>query len=442
MASDMATLRNPLGTRDLFGRELSVRDYIIKIVTEAFERYGGNKIETPVLECLTSITALYGDEFNKLVYTLDDGGDKLFMRYDLTLPLARFVNMNGLKQFRRYQIAKVYRKDNPQISKGRYREFYQCDFDIIGDDQGTRLYQYEVLDLFDNVLTKLLGDKFKIKVNDRRFLIELLLTLGVPDDKINCVSCTLDKLDKKTVEEIKIELSQKEVSAKIINNIFEVYEQFAKCVTTDEKIAYFTEKKIISVSFVSSLFGVISSNKIQFDPFLVRGMDYYTGLIFEAEYEDKELMPSSIGGGGMYNKMISAIDPHNNGEQISAVGLSLGLERIATILESDTDKQYSEQNKFEIYVATIGKNMADERFKLVSKLRRMGYKVTMSHLANPKMRPQFDTVFELKIPIMLIMGDQELLTKTIKIKDVDKSIEMSLEISKLGEFLDVFFKKN
>jgi histidyl-tRNA synthetase len=430
------TLKNPLGTRDLYGVDLYIRDKIQQITTDCFEKYGGVKLDTPILECLTSITALYGDEFDKLVYKLNDGGEQLFLRYDLTLPLARFISMNGLKQFRRYQIGKVYRKDNPQISKGRYREFYQCDFDIIGDDQGTCLFQYEIIDLFDHVLFKLLENNFKIKINDRRFLIELLLYFGIRDDKINDVSCVLDKLDKKTIDELKLELKQKHIPDNIIRNIFNTYDDINKCITSDDKIKYFKNKEICTINFVSNIVEMNISERIIFDPFMVRGMEYYTGLIFEAEYIDKDLMPSSIGGGGTYNKMISSIN--NNSEPIHATGMSIGVERIATILEKSDI--YKPRLLFDIYVATIGKNMEIARFKLVSELRKLNFRVTMSHLANPKMRPQFDAVFELKIPIMIILGSSELITETIKIKEILKSTEVTCKRSDLADFLHNFFK--
>jgi histidyl-tRNA synthetase len=444
-------LRVPLGTRDLFGNELYVRDYITKIATECFECYGGVKLETPVMECMSTICALYGEEFNKLVYKLDDDGDKLFMRYDLTLPLARFINMNGLKQFRRYQLGKSYRKDDPQISKGRFREFYQYDFDIIGDDQGTRLYEFEILDLFDNVLLRLLENTFKIKVNDRRFIIELLLHIGVPDEKINTVSATLDKLDKKSILEIQSELAEKGIGQSVINNIFAIITDINKCSTSMEMIQYFIDMGIVSVNYICEIIKLNISSRILFDPFMVRGMSYYTGMIFEAEYDNKDVMPSSIGGGGVYNKMVFAKNKilisaknKNNESPCSAVGMSLGVERIATILIQNTKFMTdltSKQTKFDIFIATIGKDMVIQRLKLASELRKLNYKVTMSHLENPKMRSQFNEVFELKIPLMIVLGESELVSNTVKIKEIEKSVEFTYDRTDLSSYLKSFFNK-
>lgn len=434
---DSTLLRNPLGTRDLTGNELLIRDTIIEVATKCFQQYGGIKIDTPIMECFTAVTNLYGNEFNKLVYKLADDHEQLFLRYDLTLPLARYINMNGLKQFRRYQIGKVYRKDNPQISKGRFREFWQCDFDIIGDDQGTGLYQYEILDLFDYMLLKLLNNTFTIRFNDRRFLVELLFNLHVPESMIASVCSTLDKLDKKDISEIQLELQQKGIDEIVINSIIHVYGEVSK-LSENDKISYFTDMGLVSINLIDDIKHLNMSTRLKFDPFLVRGMDYYTGLIFEANYNDHNIISSSIGGGGTYNKMISSISQTVDKQDIFAVGLSIGIERIATILEKINQKSTKQAN-FQIYVATIGKNMVHERFKLTSELRRSGYSVTMSHLANPKMKAQFDNVFENNIPLMLVLGDNEITSGTIKVKDINKSIETTFERSKLHEYLKKYF---
>ena len=165
-------IRTPLGTRDLFGKDLLVREKIFDIAKKCFRLRNAVQLDTPVVELYTLVKNLYGDEFTKLVYKLNDGGgDDLILRYDLTVPLARYVATNGLKSFRRYQIGKVYRRDDPQISKGRYREFYQMDFDIIGDDQETCIYDTEILDLMVELLDKLIGcGTYSIKINHREIL--------------------------------------------------------------------------------------------------------------------------------------------------------------------------------------------------------------------------------------------------------------------------------
>ena len=430
-----STLRIPLGTCDLFGIDIQIRKHIIDICINEFKKYGGVELDTPVIETKTSITQLYGEEFNKLVYTLSDSNDKststidnIFMRYDLTLPFARYITMNNLKHFRRYQVGKVYRKDDPQISKGRYREFYQCDFDIIDVNNESRINEYETLDLFDNILNKLLNDNYLIKFNDRRFIKELLNKCDILDDDIILVSTVLDKLGKKSLEELKQELLDKKINESSINKIFEIYNDILKISTN--QISYFEQLNIDSIKYIKQILDLNISNKIIFDPFVIRGMDYYTGIVFEAEYTNKDIMPSSIGGGGVYNKLM----PLN----INAVGLSIGIERIATIYDKMNLLQDIKQ-KYQIYVATIGPNMINERIKLVSMLRRNEFVTTMSHLETPSMRRQFDTVFEMNIPIMLIIGDYEIQNNKIKIKYVDKKQEELIDRCNLINVLSNYF---
>jgi histidyl-tRNA synthetase len=400
---------------------MKIRNHIFSIVRSCFEKYGGIEIDTPVIENFTVITELYGDEFNKLVYKLES--DELFLRYDLTLPFARYVNMNNLKQFRRYQISKVYRKDNPQISRGRYREFYQCDFDILYNDKNNRLAEFEIIDLFDFVMSKLLGEKYFIRYNDRRFINELLTYSGISEKDFLNIYSILDKLGKKDINEIEAELKTRgfptEKLMKIYNDL-----------TSDiDKIEYFRNLGFSSIKYISDIHDLNISERIIFDPFIIRGLSYYTGLIFEAFYTDSEVMPSSIGAGGTYDTLFTASD-------LCASGLSIGVERIATIIEpefSDIDMKY------QIYISTIGENMLENRLQLSSYLRRNGFCVLMSHLENQKMRHQFDMVFDLKIPVMLILGGDEIKNETIKIKYIEKREEITVKRSELLENLNNFF---
>ena len=352
--------------------------------------------------------------------------------------------MNNLKNFRRYQVGKVYRKDEPQISKGRYREFYQCDFDIINVMNNTRINEYEILDLFDNILNKLLNndlikfndnktlnDDYLIKFNDRQFIAELLQSCDIIDDNIILVSSVLDKLGKKSLDELKQELLEKQINELSIDKIFNIYNDVLNLSSYDI-IQYFKKLNIKSIDNIKQILDLQISNKIIFDPFIIRGMDYYTGLIFEAEYTNKDIMPSSIGGGGVYNKLMPA--------DITAVGLSIGIERIATIYDKLKILQ-DNKKKYDIYVASIGPNMINDRCKLVSFLRRNGYNTTMSHLEKPSMRRQLETVFEENIPIMILFGDDELRNGLIKIKYIDKKKEELIDNNDLLDTLKMFFNK-
>jgi histidyl-tRNA synthetase len=423
-------LRTPLGTRDIANTNIIIRNLIFQKSKECFEKRDAVEIDTPVVELYTLVKNLYGGDFNKLVYTLDDGNEKLILRYDQTVPLARYIAMNGLKQFRRYQISKVYRKDEPQVSKGRYREFYQCDFDIVGDDQKTNIYDIEILDLAVDVLNNLIGkNTYKIQLNNRNILYTMLTSFGILENQLNNVCIQLDKLDKKTWEEIRKDIRKeiKDIDADILNNIDKFIQKISEYINKNnimetlsflEQNKYISNETFIQMNYIFKTLDALNIiNNFVFNPLLSRGMDYYTGIIFEATYNDKSIIDNTICAGGRYDNMIGKFSNQGN---IPAIGLSIGVERIASILEKMG--QFIKPRKSDIYVASIGADMLQERIKLCCELRNMGFKVMMSQLANPKMRPQFDDVFNNNIPYMIVIGSNEIKDNKLMIKDVvDKS---------------------
>jgi histidyl-tRNA synthetase len=435
-------LRNPLGTRDLDEIDTNIREHIFTCTKQIFKKRDAVQLDTPVIELFSTVQNLYGDEFNKFVYKLDDSNnDTLILRYDLTVPLARYVSMNGLKKLKRFQIGKVYRKDNPQINKGRYREFYQCDFDIVGDDNNTDIYDLELLDTVVELLDKLIGiNTYKIQLNHRNIINNFCNKNNIHENQINFVLSCFDKLDKKSWTDIQNELYELSIDKKIINcmdeyikniqkytNDYEILEYLLKCEYLDKNL-YDKFNKLISIFKDLGIY-----NRFVFNPLLARGLDYYTGIIFEAVYLNKEIMNSTICAGGRYDNMIGSLSNNN----IPAIGMSLGVERIATILEK-TEKYISNKTIPHVYIATIHSNkinMIEERVKLCCKLRKLGLCVVMSHLENPKMRVQFDEVFERKIPFMVVIGETEVQNKIIKIKDIDKKIENSYKIEEGIKYL-------
>lgn len=435
-------IKNATGTRDLNSKDIAIREYIFKIAKECFVKRGVTQLDTPVLELFGLVKNLYGDEFNKLVYKLEDGGAyDLLLRYDLTVPLARYVVMNGIKFLRRFQIGKVYRRDDPQIEKGRYREFYQCDFDIIGDDQNTNIFDTEIFDVLVEILEKLLGNKFIIKISDRNILYTLLRKFGVCDEQINLVCSTLDKLDKKNWNELSKELKLKNISQEVINNLENLIikiNDFNKIKDNSEQINkvlnYLDEEKIDNSSIKNILLNLVELDilkYIQFDLSLARGLDYYTGIIFEVKYLDGDIMQSTISSGGRYDNVIGKLSGQTS---IPAIGMSLGIERLATILEK-TKKEIILDNQIEIYVASIGENMIRERIKLCCELRKLGLTCVMSHLKNPKMRPQFDEVFNMNIPYMIVIGEDEIKNNILTIKDVKQNVQHKKNKNEGIEFL-------
>lgn len=413
----------PAGMIDLEPKHLALRKHIFNIAEKCFTLRGAKQIETPAIELLSTVTNLYGEEFDKLVYTLDQDADdeskqKLIMRYDLTVPLARYIGSNGLKSLKRFQIGKVYRRDTPQIQKGRYREFYQCDFDIVGNDDGSYVYDLEMLETLHDVLDQLINcKKIVIKLNHREIVNNILIYASIPVDKILTVCSTLDKLDKKTWSEISAELVDKKITndcITILENL--MLELFDK--TNDEKLKILTDKNILSEPVLNNMMAIMTFinlmnyNNFILEPFLIRGMDYYTGIIYEAQYIDSSIMPFTIAAGGRYDNMM---EKFSHAGKIPSIGMSLGIERIAKILEQTFEMI---EPPYDVYIASIGKNMAPYKIQIASELRKHNIMSTMSHLNDQKMRHQMDVVFEKKIPVMVIIGTSELETKTVTIKNI------------------------
>lgn len=397
--------RTPLGTKDFNEHDMSIRNYIFDTAIECFKTRDAVQIDTPVMELMNTVENLYGEEFNKLVYTLDN--NELILRYDLTVPFARYIAMNGLKNLRRYQIGKVYRRDSPQMSLGRYREFYQCDFDIAGEAT-PQMHDIEMIDTAISLLTKLLGNTFKIKINYKEIFQKLLQNCDVASDKLLSVARILDKLDKISWEKAMTELKDI-VDAKTIDKLTMIKENYS---TNTDYIEFLTKNDIMCDD-IKPMFKFLSEmnymDRVTFDPFLVRGMEYYTGIIYEATYNDKNIMQSTIAGGGRYDNMIKKFSGYN----VPAIGFSLGVERIAEILK---DRKTSK--RIDVYVASVGNDMQYERIKLCCILRNRGLICAMSHLPKPTMRKQFDDVFTKNANFMVTIGDTEITNGTLTIKNI------------------------
>ena len=424
---ESAEIRNPLGTRDLNSYNVRIRKNIINSITNTFELFGAEPIETPIIERLNIVKNIYGEEFNKLVYQLNDQGDDLFLRYDLTLPCSRFIATNGIILGKYYQIGKVYRRDHPQFNKGRYREFYQADIDIIGEDYGQMLQEIEILTLLDTLLSDLIKDNYVIKVNHRQILYNMILLSNFHILQLNIVCSSIDKMDKLSIDDIIKELVEdKELPRENVNTLMNMIIDHNKCNSNIEKINMLKNNNIIDETLFQSmitLFDNINQNNIVLDMSLARGLDYYTGIIYEATYKNKNIMPSSIAAGGRYNKLIGNMS--NKGD-VPAIGLSLGIERLIVIIEKLKYFKDNKQNPF-IYIGSIGKNMAIHRLKLCLLLRKSGIYAETNYKKNPKMRSQLNSVFNGGIPIMLILGEKEIKDGVVGVKIIDTEVQYDIK---------------
>lgn len=297
------------GFRDFGPEEMRVRNFLVSKLKSIFEEFGYSEIATPTLEYKEVLTGKYGPEADQLMYLFEDrGGRSVGMRYDLTVPLARYIasNQNTPMPFRRYQIQPVWRADNTQ--RGRYREFVQCDIDIVG--ASGEIADAEIISVFDKALREIGFKSFEVKVNSREILIDLMKKTGIDESMWMSTIQSIDKLDKKEKSEVISEIIQKGVSEALVNRLFEEIDK----AEPNESL-----KRIIDIS------KNLGAKNIVFDPTLSRGLDYYTGLVFEVKVLDANI--GSVAGGGRYDNLIKAL----GGPDLPAVGGAFGFERIIDV---------------------------------------------------------------------------------------------------------------
>jgi histidyl-tRNA synthetase len=297
----------------------------------------------------------------------------------------------------------------------------------------------EMLETLSTLLDAIIEPStYTIKINHKNIVIELLKIVGVPTELFQTVFSSLDKLDKKSFDDIKIELAQKGLDDNLIQTLETFYNEILQTHTTNLSQFELTIQKLQKLGIcdetISKYFHLINTflqkiklNNFILDPFLIRGMDYYTGLIFEVAYNNKTIMESTISAGGRYDNMIGKFSTRGD---IPAIGMSLGVERLVRILEQTKFKDVIFAPVPDIFVATVGKNMVVDRIVLCNKLRNLGYYTISSDLAEPDMRQQFAIVFEKyqkSIPVMIVIGENEVKSNTLTIKDVNKKKQFSIE---------------
>lgn len=347
----MKFIKTPVkGMVDMLPADMRLREHILQMIKKTYAAYGFMQIETPVMEHIENLTSKQGGDNEKLIFKVMkrgaefqralDAGKLEFadngLRYDLTVPLARFYANNKEKlpvPFKALQIGNVWRADNPQ--KGRFRQFTQCDIDILGDD--TDLAEIELIGATSNMLSQIFAEvgitDFTIHINDRQILRAAALKAGFSEDDIGAVLISLDKFDKIGLDGIRSELIENGYAADMVDSYLEIYRLPEEALSCADFCASIGEE-YLPAGVVSGVDEIIACAKamvgehvsIVFDPTLVRGMGYYTGTIFEITIDDYNF---SIAGGGRYDKMIGRF----SGQDVSACGFSIGFERIITILK-------------------------------------------------------------------------------------------------------------
>ena len=420
-------LQLPKGTRDLKPEEAIVRGKIVLALKEVFELYGYSPLETPSFERLDILASKYagGDEILKETFKFKDQGKRdLALRYDLTVPMCRFVGMNPNVKlpFKRYQIGEVFR-DGP-VEKARYRQFTQCDVDVAGI-KGMAA-DSEIIALASRVFKKL-GFEPIIKVNNRKLLNDLLIKVGVKKDKLETAILSIDKLEKFGLETVKKELKDKKIDDKTISNIIKIIDIKG---SNNEKINNI--RRIINnseglkeIEELFSLLKVLNVNA-EFDASLARGLAYYTGTVVEVFLKNSPVK-SAVCAGGRYDKMIGEF--LGKGE-FSAVGISFGLDRIYDA--------YAEKNKdgqkttAKVYIIPI--NTLNDSLKIAEELRNENVKADID-LAGKGPSKNLQYANSLGIPYALFVGEEELKQKKVKLKDMKSGKETLMTAQELVVFL-------
>ncbi|MCR5018857.1 MAG: histidine--tRNA ligase, partial [Bacteroidales bacterium] len=418
----------PKGTRDFGQEEMARRNYIFDTIRSVFRTYGYSEIETPAMENLSTLLGKYGDEGDKLLFRIQNSGEKAGLppekglRYDLTVPFARYVvqHQNEISfPFKRFQIQPVWRADRPQ--KGRYREFYQCDVDVVGST--SLLNELELVQIVDRVFT-LLDIRVAVKINNRKVLTGFAEIAGAPDKVID-ITVAIDKLDKIGLESVEAEMREKGIPESGIEVIREI---LALSGTTAEKIARMREmfdggsasgvKSDIGLAGLAELeetFGLIDtagiSQTVELDLSLARGLNYYTGAIFEVKAQDWPI--GSICGGGRYDNLTGIFGLPG----LSGVGISFGADRIYDVLTGQEKFPRELGSATKLLFAVMGADEMRYVIPVARELRNRG--VSVEIYPEPcKLKKQFDYAARKAIPFMSICGSEEIAAGSVNIKNL------------------------
>ena len=434
----------PKGTRDFTSEVMFRREFIFKNVKSIFKSYGYSPIETPAMENIQTLTGKYGDEGDRLIFKVLNSGDYLkdiqldenvtsknisnkiaskALRYDLTVPFARFVVQNQEKltfPFKRYQMQNVWRADRPQ--KGRFREFFQCDVDIVGSD--SLLSEIELIQLTDDVFTSLNIPNVKIFINNRKVLVAMVNKM-LAKEYFNDIVIALDKIDKIGLDNVKKEIIAKGVTKQSC----EILDDFVNCksIADLETLLSDSDSSKNGLDDLKFIFDSVNkiglkSCEIVFNITLARGLDYYTGCIFEVI--TKGLKIGSIAGGGRYDNLTSVFG--NN--KLSGLGISFGIDRIYLVMEElglfndQIDKDTS------VMFINFGKEEAVECLPIIQKLRKVGI-ISEIYPDSTKIKKQMMYANNKSFNYVVMIGEDEIKTGLISVKDMSNGLQENVTIN-------------
>ncbi len=445
----------PKGTRDFSPIEMAKRNYIFDTIKQVYHLYGFHQIETPSMENLSTLMGKYGEEGDKLLFKILNSGDFLSslgnndlsegnsaksavkitekgLRYDLTVPFARYVVMHRNEisfPFKRFQIQPVWRADRPQ--KGRYREFFQCDADIVGSD--SLLNEVELIQIIDEVFYKL-GIKVSIKLNNRKILSGIAELVG-HSDKIVDITVAIDKLEKIGLEKVNDELRSKDIPQEAIDKLQPIIGLDG---TNQDKIKKLKEtlssseiglKGVEEIEYVFNIVQKLNVRcELELDLTLARGLNYYTGCIFEVKALDVEM--GSITGGGRYDNLTGIFGLPD----VSGVGISFGADRIYDVLEQLGKFPQNSINQTQVLFVNFGEIETEYILPKLAKLRNNGIAAEIYPDA-AKMKKQFAYADSNNIPYVVIIGESEMKEGTLTLKDMKSGEQTQILFSQLVEKL-------
>jgi len=441
----------PKGTRDFNPMQVAKRNYVFNAIKSNFERFGFQPIETPSFENSDTLMGKYGEEGDRLIFKILNSGDYLSkvddalyhdkditkitskisekaLRYDLTVPFARYVvqHQNEIEfPFKRYQIQPVWRADRPQ--KGRFREFFQCDADMIGST--SLLQEVELIQLYDAVFSDLNLDGVTIKINNRKILSGIADVIGASDKLID-FTVALDKLDKIGEEKVKIEMLNKGISQSGIDKLqplFGLHGTFKSqieslktilCTSNDGK------KGIEELEFINKTISELKLNTttLQLDVTLARGLNYYTGAIFEVSAPESVSI-GSIGGGGRYDDLTGIFGL----KDVSGVGISFGLDRIFLVLEALDLFPETLAQSIDVLFINFGTNESLFCLKAIKQLRNQGVKAEL-YPDVAKMKKQMNHANKRGIPFVVLVGEEEMKKDSYTLKDMESGEQVNLSL--------------
>jgi histidyl-tRNA synthetase len=440
----------PRGTRDFGPEKMNKRLFILEVIRQVFRKHGFQPIETPAIEQLSVLSGKYGEEGDQLMFKILNSGNYLdnvslegkdykkltheiaekALRYDLTVPFARYVAMNRhviVFPFKRYQIQPVWRADRPQ--KGRYREFYQCDADVVGTN--SLLSEMELMEMAHEVMKGLGIQNFAIKINNRKILSGIAEAIG-ENGKESLICTAIDKLDKIGKEGVEKELLEKGLASNSISKLSEILQSKGNNLQNISHLRKYLLHSSVGLEGLSELEKVfeyleinIPNHHLVFDPSLARGLSYYTGAIFEIKADGVQI--GSVSGGGRYDNLTGLFGLPN----VSGVGISFGIDRIFDVMEELGLFPENELIITKVLLLAMDDSAVSLVLKTAQQLREAGVQAEVYPEIGAKMKKQLGYADARKIPFAIIVGSEEVQSKLLSLKNLSTGDQKKLSFEDL-----------